>query len=165
MQDARARPLMHQWEPPPTPGSELLALRSAVRLLEGEVLLEGWAAEQITGRQGRPGLLLVTDWRIIFIDADAAFAAFPIVKVDLLRRAGTAQLTISSWYGRMQLAFDNWATASAVENRLRQAAGWKVALGQMTVAGRELATGPGAPPTGRAIHGAGRVADLTKIDA
>lgn len=156
---------MHQRETPPPRGYELLALRSAVPLLESEVLLEGWAAEQITGRQGRPGLLLVTDWRVIFIEADAGFAAFPIVKVDLLRRAETAQLTISTWYGRMQLAFDNWATASAVENRLRQAAGWKVASGQTTVTGRELATGSSAPSTGRATHDAGRVADLAKIGA
>ena len=98
---------------------DLLALRGGAPLLEGEVLLEAWAADRSVGLSVYPGLLLLTDWRVIFIETDGRLSAFPILKIDVVRRTGTAELTITAWYGCMQLAFDHQATASSVETCLR----------------------------------------------
>lgn len=89
-------------------------------LLDGEVALEGWAAERITGDCGELGVLLVTTRRVIFADIEGGFSAFPIVKVDPVGVPSSAEVAISAWYGRMQLIFDNPATARAVANLLRQ---------------------------------------------
>lgn len=106
---------------------DLAALRQAVALLEGEVFLEGWAAEQ--GPEGRQvlGLLMVTNWRVAFADVDGGFTAFPIFKIDSIRCGGSAEVVISVWYDRMHLTFDNAAIAAELVTLLRQDPCWTAA--------------------------------------
>jgi hypothetical protein len=106
---------------------DLAALRQAVVLLEGEVLLEGWAAEQGPAGQQVLGLLIVTNWRVAFVDVDGGFTAFPIFKIDDMRCGGSAEVAMSVWYGRMHLTFDNAAIAAEVVTLLRQDPCWAAA--------------------------------------
>lgn len=89
-------------------------------LLDGEVALEGWAAERVTGDCAELGVLLVTTRRVIFADVEGGFSAFPILKIDPVGVPSSAEVAITAWYGCMHLIFDNPAAASAVANLLRQ---------------------------------------------
>jgi hypothetical protein len=103
---------------------DLAALRQAVILLEGEVILEGWAAERGGGKARGLGLLVVTSWRVLFVDLDRSFTAFPIFKIHAVEGDSLCQVTMSAWYDRLQLKFDNPAAARAVLNLLRQNPSW-----------------------------------------
>lgn len=105
---------------PLQPTFDLAALRQAVALLDGEVAIEGWAAERITGDCTELGVLLVTTRRVIFADIEGGLSAFPILKIDPVGVPSSAEVAISAWYGRMDLIFDNQAAANAVANLLRQ---------------------------------------------
>lgn len=124
--------------------SDLAALRQAVMLLDGEVILEGWAAERGAGRARGLGLLVVTSWRVLFVDVDRSFTAFPIFKIHAVEGDALSQVTMSVWYDRMQLQFDNPAAARAVLNLLRQNPLWTAS--EATLARHP----PGARKAGRA---------------
>jgi hypothetical protein len=106
---------------------DLAALRQAVRLFDGEVMLEGWAADQGIGKARGLGLLVVTSWRVLFVGLDGRFAAYPILKIDAVEGDSLRQVTMSVWYDRLQLTFDNPAAARAVLNLLRQNPSWTAA--------------------------------------
>lgn len=89
-------------------------------LLPAEVVFETWRAEQMVAGGSLPGLLVATNWRVIFIRKGGENAAFPAPKIEVARTIGRAQLILSVWYGRLVLAFDDCTTTSAVEARLRQ---------------------------------------------
>lgn len=105
---------------PLQPTYDLTVLRQSVAFLDGEVALDGWAAERITGDCAELGVLLVTTHRVIFADIEGGFSAFPILKIDPVGTPSSAEVAISAWYGRMHLIFDSRAAASAVANLLRQ---------------------------------------------
>lgn len=88
--------------------------------------------------RSRPGLLLATNWRVIFIRPGGEFAAFPMPKIEVARTVRPAQLILSVWYGRLVLAFDHCATALAVETRLQQGPIRMGALTPTTGAGPDL---------------------------
>ena len=141
---------------------DLAALRQAVVLLEREVMLEGWAAE--SGPSGRRvlGLLMVTSWRVAFADVDGGFTAFPIFKIDYIESA-SSQVTMSVWYDRMQLTFDNAAIAGEVVNLLRQDSGWnaaEVTLGHQTLDRDDGCVGPQETATANDDQRAGDLATV-----
>ncbi|KRB52613.1 MAG: hypothetical protein V4514_19485 [Pseudomonadota bacterium] len=105
----------------------LAVLRQAVRPLEGEVMIEGWAAERARGDERVCGLVLVSNWRFIFVDPREGLSAFPIFKIDYVERRSPTCLALSTWYDRMQLAFDNQAALGAALNLLRQDSRWAAA--------------------------------------
>jgi hypothetical protein len=103
---------------------DLAALRDAVTLIDGEVLIDGWAAERDPVGQRDLGLVLVTSWRLIFVDVEGAFSALPIAKIDRVERVSPTQVVMAAWYDRMHLRFDSAAAAGAVLNLLRQDSNW-----------------------------------------
>lgn len=105
----------------------LAALRYAVRPLEGEVMIEGWAAERMRGDERVCGLVLVSNWRFIFVDPKEGLSAFPIFKIDYVERRSLTCVAFSTWYDRMQLVFDNQAALGAALNLLRQDPRWTAA--------------------------------------
>lgn len=105
----------------------LAALRQSVRPLEGEVMIEGWAAERGRGDERVCGLVLASNWRFIFIDPKKGLSAFPIFKIDYVERRSPTCVVFSTWYDRMQLSFDNQAALGAVVNLLRQNPNWAAA--------------------------------------
>jgi len=102
----------------------LAALRQALRPLGGEVVIEGWAAERARGDERICGLVLVTNWRIIFFDSKEGLSAFPIFKIDYVERRSPTCIALSAWYDHMQLVFENQAALGAVLNLLRQDPRW-----------------------------------------
>jgi hypothetical protein len=105
--------------------AEVLArLRQDVVLLEGEVLLECWAAQRGGGGRRVLGLVLVTSWRIVFVDIEGGLTAFPIAKIDYVERVVPGQVLLSAWYDQINLAFDNQSALDAVLNLLRQDPSW-----------------------------------------
>lgn len=104
--------------------AKLSALRQGVRLLDGEVVIDGWAAERACGERSDGGLLLVTTWRIMFIDAQGGLNAFPICKIDYAEWHPPGRIVLSTWYDRMELTFDSHAALAAVTNLLRQDSQW-----------------------------------------
>ncbi|WP_312165574.1 hypothetical protein [Phenylobacterium sp.] len=105
----------------------LAALRQGVRPLEGEVMIEGWAAERVRGEECVCGLVLVTNWRIMFIDAQGGLSALPIFKIDYAEHRSPTCVVLSTWYDRMHLSFDSPAALGAVANLLRQDPCWGAA--------------------------------------
>jgi len=95
-------------------------LRRSLPLFEGESLLEGWAAERMMSGEGRLGLAIVTNWRLIFIDGGQRLSAIPIAKIDEVAIPSVRRLAIRAWYDWMDLIFDGPAAAGAVLNLLRQ---------------------------------------------
>ncbi len=95
-------------------------LRRSLPLFEGESLLEGWAAVRMTSGEGCPGLVTVTNWRLIFIDSALRLSAIPIAKIDEVSIPSAGRLGICAWYDRMDLVFDGSAAARSVLNLLRQ---------------------------------------------
>lgn len=106
---------------------DLAALRQGVRPLAGEVVIEGWAAERGCGEACVCGLVLVTNWRIMFIDPQGRLSAFPILKIDYAEHRSATCIVLSTWYDRMQLSFDSPAALAAVANLLRQDPCWGAA--------------------------------------
>ncbi len=106
---------------------DLAALRQALRPLEGEVVIEGWAAERTRGDERVWGLVLVSNWRFIFIDPKQGLSAFPIFKIDYVERRSSTCVALSTWYDRMQLVFDDPAALGAALNLLRQDPRWGAA--------------------------------------
>lgn len=111
---------------------DLAALRQAVRPLEGEVVIDGWAAERGWDAKRVSGLVLVTNWRIVFIDPEGELSAFPIFKIDYVEHRSPTCVVLSTWYDRMQLSFDSHATLGAVANLLRQDPTWAAAEFDLT---------------------------------
>ena len=102
----------------------LSGLRAAVCPLEGEVVIEGWAAERGRGDERVCGLALVSNWRFIFIEPERRLSAFPIFKIDYVEHRSPTCVVLATWYDRMQLSFDNQAALGAVVNLLRQNPNW-----------------------------------------
>jgi hypothetical protein len=105
----------------------LAEIRRHAALLEGEVLLEGWAAQRERGGGRVLGLVLVTSWRIVFVDVEGGLLAFPIAKIDYVERAAPAQVLLSAWYDQINLTFDSEAALNAALNLLRQDPSWNAA--------------------------------------
>jgi len=106
----------------------LAGLRQAVTLFEGEVLLEGWAAQRQRGSGRVLGLVLVTSCRIVFVDVEGGLSAFPIAKIDYVELGAPGQVLLSAWYDQINLTFDGPAAANGVLNLLRQDRSWNAAL-------------------------------------
>lgn len=87
-------------------------------------MLEGWAADRVSVRERRLGLVLLTKWRIIFVDMNGGFSAIPIAKIDYVEIVSQTQVMIAAWYDRLHLAFDGRGPLSAVLNLLRQDPNW-----------------------------------------
>lgn len=102
----------------------LMELRDATALLEGEVLIEGFAAERCGSGAALPGLALVTSWRIIFVDVESAMSAIRIGGILSLDVVPPATLVISAWHDQMRLAFDGPAALTAVVDLLRREPAW-----------------------------------------
>ena len=105
----------------------LAALRQTLRPLEGEVVIEGWAAERARGDERVCGLVLVSNWRFIFVDPKEGLSAFPIFKIDNVERRSPTCIALSTWNDRKQLDFDNQAALRAALNLLRQDPRWTAA--------------------------------------
>jgi hypothetical protein len=116
----------------------LAGLRRDVVLLEGEVLLEGWAAQRRQGGRRVLGLVLVTSWRIVFVDIEGGLSAFPIAKIDYVERAVPGQVLLSAWYDQINLAFDHQGALDAVLNLLRQDPSWNAVEIELGRAGGEV---------------------------
>lgn len=102
----------------------LMELRDATALLEGEVLIEGFAAERAGSGAALPGLALVTSWRIIFVDVESAMSAIRIGGILSLDVVPPTTLVISAWHDQMRLAFDGQAALTAVVDLLRREPAW-----------------------------------------
>jgi hypothetical protein len=95
----------------------LAALRDQIALFEGETVVEGWTA----GRVGRrPGLALLTNWRLIIADIGGGFAAVPIAKIDRIDLPSPTTMRLTAWYETVSLSFESAAAAAALVNCLRQ---------------------------------------------
>lgn len=121
---------------------DLAVLRRRVVLLAGEVALDGWAATHGVGGVAVLGLLVVTSWRVIFVDLDGGFSAFPTFKIHAAE-CDACQLSLSVWYDRMQVRFDNPAAARAVLNLLRQDRGWNASELRAAPGGATFPSPPG----------------------
>ncbi|MGC1302749.1 MAG: hypothetical protein WA840_10280 [Caulobacteraceae bacterium] len=95
-------------------------LRRKVVLLKGETLFDGWAVERHCGDRHSPGLVLLTNWRLIFIDVDGVFSAAPIAKIDRVEILSSTQLIIVAWYDSLNLDFEAAGSTASVFNLLRQ---------------------------------------------
>jgi len=102
----------------------LMGLRDATVLLDGEVLIEGFAAERSGTGAALAGLAMVTSWRIIFVDVEAAMSAIPIEGILSLDVLSPATLIISAWHDQMRLAFDGRPALLAVVDLLRREPAW-----------------------------------------
>lgn len=102
----------------------LIELRDATALLDGEVLIEGFAAERSGTGPSLPGLAMVTSWRIIFVDIESSMSAIRIGGILSLDVLPPAILVISAWHDQMRLAFDGRAAMTAVVDLLRREPAW-----------------------------------------
>lgn len=93
-------------------------------MLGDEHLLEGWAA--YAGQSGGSvlGLVLLTDQRVIFVDAGTGMTAFPISKISSAEVTAPCAVTFKAWYGTMALTFDSPGILSAMLNLVRQDPAW-----------------------------------------
>lgn len=105
----------------------LMALKQAVALLADERLFEGWAVSRHCGTVWTPGLAMITNWRIIFLDPGAGISAIPISREVEVVRSTPTTLIITAWHERMVLDFDGPAALVAVKGLLKQAPGWATA--------------------------------------
>jgi hypothetical protein len=147
---------------------DLARLKDTDGLLGDEALLEGWAARDERCGNGCLGLVLVTNYRLIFAEVGGALTAFPISKIHAAEIHSPACVSFSTWYGRLILTFDNPETTSAVLNLLRQDSDWNAV--EMNLSRRRdwpavepQADGP-APATlaGRVPQGDDTLVDLLK---
>ena len=102
----------------------LMDMKQAVKLLADELLFEGYAVSRDYGAVCRPGLALVTNWRIIFLDPDTGLSAIPISREVEVERATPTTLIITAWHDRMVLNFDGPSALESVKSLLKQAPGW-----------------------------------------
>ena len=102
----------------------LMELGNATALLDGEVLIEGFAAERSGPGLTLPGLVMVTSWRIIFVDVESTMSAIRIGGVMSLDVLPPAMLVISAWHDQMRLAFDGRAALKVVVDLLRREPAW-----------------------------------------
>lgn len=106
---------------------DLAWLRQAVALLPGETVIMGMAARRRGAGGWVPGLALVTSDRFVFQDPSGGQTAFPIFKMLDLVITAPRRLSVSVWFGRLDLKFDNAAMALALLNLLRQDHRWRSA--------------------------------------
>jgi len=102
----------------------LADLRRSLRLIGSEVILEGWAASFGQSLSPIPGLVLVTDWRVVFMDTSGRMMALPISKISITEVAPPCAVTFTVWYGRMALSFDTPSALRSVVGLMRQSSGW-----------------------------------------
>lgn len=104
--------------------SRLVHLKRNLVMLGGETLFEGWAATRTAPDETSPGLVLVTNWRIVFLDPTGACAAFPTSGLLDLTICPPATLKLTAWHDRITLRFDSAEALAAVVGLLRQSPGW-----------------------------------------
>lgn len=107
-----------------TLASRLVHLKRNLVMLDGEALFEGWAATQTAPEEASPGLVLVTNWRVVFLDLTGAYAAFPTSGLLDLTICPPATLKLTAWHDRITLRFDSAEVLAAVVGLLRQSPGW-----------------------------------------
>lgn len=103
---------------------DLVALRQTVALLYGETMLEGWAAYRVNAGDRLAGLLLLSSWRVMFVDVAGGFSAMPIANIKCVEIVSPTKVTVSTWYDKLSLAFDNESTPAVVLNLLRKDRNW-----------------------------------------
>lgn len=108
----------------------LAALRDQIALLEGETVFEGWAAERLSRVDRKPGLALLTNWRLIVADISGGFSAVPIAKIDRIDLPSPTTVRLTAWYEAISLDFGSVAAAATLANCLRQDPGCQAAIGQ-----------------------------------
>lgn len=102
----------------------LMEMKQAIPLLTDELLVEGWAVSRDCGSSWRPGLALITNWRIICLDPDTGLSAIPISREVEIECSTPTTLIISAWHERMVLKFDGPSALASVKRLLKQAPGW-----------------------------------------
>lgn len=102
----------------------LFDLRSTITLLNDEIVFEGWAAEREWGSRRLPGLVILTNWRIMALDLEGGMSAIPISRISEIASAAPANLAVHCWYERMVLYFDGPDAKKAVVKMLAQRPGW-----------------------------------------
>ena len=102
----------------------LMELKDDTVLLDGEVHLEGWAAERSCSGRSVRGLAMVTNWRIVFADVERGMSAIPIDAILSLNVLEPAGLLLTAWHDQMRLTFDGRPALRAVVDLLRQAPAW-----------------------------------------
>lgn len=135
----------------------LMEMKQAVVLMSDELIFEGWAVSRQCGSIWQPGLAMITNWRIIFLDLDRGLSAIPISREVEVERSTPTTLIITAWHDRMTLDFDGPSALVAVKSLLRQAPGWanegldrsKTGIGGMCSQWRDLVrdTGVTVRPT------------------
>lgn len=87
-------------------------------------MLEGWGARRVNLGEQRAGLLLLSTWRVMFVDVAGGFSAMPIANIECVEIVSPTLVTISTWYDRLNIAFDNRSAPAVVLNLLRQDRNW-----------------------------------------
>jgi hypothetical protein len=98
----------------------LAVLRDQITMLEGETVLEGWAAGRVGRDNRQPGLALLTNWRLIVADIGGGFSAIPIAKIDRIDLPSPTTVRLAAWYETVSLSFASAAAAATLVNYLRQ---------------------------------------------
>lgn len=101
-----------------------MAMKQALALMTDELVFDGWAVSRECGPVWKPGLVMVTNWRVIFLDPDTGQSAIPISGEVVVERVTPTTLMISAWHDRMTLDFDSPSALVAVKSLLKQAPGW-----------------------------------------
>lgn len=93
-------------------------------MLHGETVFDGWAAYRVNAEERIAGLLLLSSWRVMFVDVAGGFSAMPIASIECVEIVTSTQVAVSTWYDKLNLAFDNEGTPAVVLNLLRQDRNW-----------------------------------------
>ena len=108
-----------------------MEMKRTLTLLTDEQVFEGWAVSRTIGQDQQPGLAVITNWRIIFLDPSAGMSAIPISREVRVTRSTPTTLIIKAWHDRMVLEFDGPSALTAVKALLKQSPGWaSVGLGR-----------------------------------
>lgn len=89
-----------------------------------ETMLKGRAAYPVNAGDRLAGLLLLSSWRVMFVDVAGGFSAMPIANIECVEIVSPTQVAISTWCDRLNLGFDNGSAPAVVLNLLRQDRNW-----------------------------------------
>ncbi|QSF55153.1 hypothetical protein [Brevundimonas fontaquae] len=102
----------------------LIEMKRALTLLTDEQVFEGWAVSRKIGEELQPGLAVITNWRIIFLDPTAGMSAIPISREVRVTRLTPTTLIIQAWHDQMILEFEGPSPLATVKALLKQSPGW-----------------------------------------
>ena len=102
-------------------GAAISALRAEISFLEGETAFDGWAVQC----GGKIGLVVMTSWRVVYVDFDRRPCAMPIAKIHRLRIETRTKVELLAWHQRLALEFASASQCAAFLNVLRQDGAWQ----------------------------------------